>query len=420
MLMVICVTVAGCDGATDNDHKPETRIRWTVKAAAAIYYGSPALSADEMTVYVGTSNAFFGSMQNTHALQAFAVSDGSAQWSYALGTSEVRSTPAVGADGSITFVADERTAGGALVRSVVYRLSASGGFLWSYALGLAPSRVDIGFSAPAVAPDGTTYIASDALYALRADGTLKWKSLGLAAEDLRGSPVIGSDGTVYFVAHNVPLTALHPDSGRVIWSLPLGVNDHTLASPAIGSDGTLYVATNPGILYAVSSAGTLLWTFNAALAGYACTFRSSPAVASDGTIYFGSNAGNPAPPLFALRSDGTVRWIFEPSDLPSDVPPDHFDIYSSPGIGSDSAIYFGQEFGRVYSVDGATGAFKWTVNTKTGITWSSPVITAAGILLITDLDGNLYAITTDCRGLQPGAPWPRYRHDNGSTGRGGG
>jgi len=419
-LLLIASGLAGCDGTTDNGDQPDTRIAWTFQGGAAIYYGSPALSRDESTVYIGTSNALFGPFQNTHAIQAVAVNDGSLQWSYALGASEVRSTPAVAPDGSITVVVDEHNATGGLVRSLVHRLSASGAVRWSYELGLAPSRVDIGFSAPAIAADGTTYVASDALYAIRPDGTLKWKVLGPAPEDLRGSPVIGADGTVYFAAHNIPLTAFHPDSGRVLWRLPLGVNDHVVASPSIAVDGTLYVATSPGILYAVSSAGVLLWTFDVATVGYHCTFRSSPAVAADGTIYLGSNQGNPSSALFALRPSGQIRWIFEPSDLPSDVPSDHFDIYSSPAIGSDGALYFGQEFGRVYALDGASGVLKWLVNTETGITWSSPALTSAGTLLISDLDGRLYAITTESRGLQAGAPWPRYRHDNTSTGKAGG
>ncbi len=231
------------------------------------------------------------------------------------------------------------------------------------------------------------------------------------------SGLAGCNGTTDNGSQSDTRTAFHPDSGRVLWRLPLGVNDHVVASPSIAADGALYVATSPGILYAVSSAGVLLWAFDVATAGYHCTFRSSPAVAADGTIYLGSNQGNPSSALFALRPSGQIRWIFEPSDLPSDVPSDHFDIYTSPAIGSDGALYFRQEFGRVYSLDGASGVLKWLVNTETGVTWSSPALTSAGTLLISDLGGRLYAITTESRGLQAGAPWPRYRHDNTSTGK---
>jgi outer membrane protein assembly factor BamB len=408
-LALLAGTTCG-DGAGPGDQQ-DPRIRWTFAPDAQIYYGSPALSADEGTVYVGTSDPILGT-QEQNALHAVAVASGALRWTYALGASQVRSTPAVGPDGSITFVA----VGGAAASDVVHHLSSSGALLWSFVIGPTASPVAVGLSAPALAADGTVYVASDALYAIGPDGMLKWKALGPAAEDLRSSPVVGADGTVYFAGHNVPLTALHPDDGRVLWSLALGVNDHVFASPAIGADGTLYVATNSCVVYAVSAAGALSWTFDAATAGYECTMRSSPAVAADGTIYLGTNAGNRVSALFALRPDGTVRWIFAPSDLPPGVPFDHFDIYSSPAIGSDGTVYFGQEFGRVYALDAASGAIRWMVETRSGITWSSPALTAGGTLLISDLASRLYAIDTESRGLLGGAPWPRYRHDNASTG----
>jgi outer membrane protein assembly factor BamB len=216
---------------------------------------------------------------------------------------------------------------------------------------------------------------------------------------------------VYFVYHNIPLTAFNPDDGSIRWSTPLGVNDHCFASPAIGSDGTIVVATNPGILYAVSPAGQIRWTFDTRTVGYTGTMRSSPAVDADGTIYFGTNEGSPAPAFFALRPDGTLAWRFDPSDLPPDTPSDHFDIYSSPAIGSDGTIYFGQEFGRVYALDPSDGSVRWMQPTHQGITWCSPTITRNGVLLIADLEGTVYAIQTDSRGLKESAPWPKFRHD---------
>ena len=227
---------------------------------------------------------------------------------------------------------------------------------------------------------------------------------------------MGSDGTVYFVYHNIPLTALDPEDGSVIWSCPLGVNDHCLASPAIGADGTIYAATNQGILYAVSPAGSIRWEFDIASAGFRGFLRSSPAVDADGAIYFGINYGDPVSALFAINADGSLRWIFEPSDLPPDVPPDHFDIYSSPAIGSDGTIYFGQEFGRVYALNPADGSIRWIVQTRSGITWSSPALAASGTLYISDLEGNCYAITTESRGLKASAPWAKFRANNRNTG----
>ena len=144
--------------------------------------------------------------------------------------------------------------------------------------------------------------------------------------------------------------------------------------------------------------------------------RSSPAVARDGSIYLGTNSGSPSSVFVALNPNGTLKWTFEPADLPPDVPSSHFDIYSSPTIGSDGTIYFGQEFGRVYALDPSSGAILWMVETQSGITWSSPALTGLGTLLITDLSGRLYAMETDSRGLDAQAPWPKFRHDNRNSG----
>jgi outer membrane protein assembly factor BamB len=414
--------VAGCRKETKPVHEgpnQPTRILWTFKASPAVYYGSPALSADETTVFFGTSLGFLAPPAVDHSFLALNAADGSVRWRYPLGAGQVRSTPAVAADGSIYFVIQgHNPTPDSLAADVLCRLSASGRLLWSYDINPTGVTTEVGQSAPAIGTDGTVYVGGDQLYAIRPDGSLKWRAFEPTNEARRNSPVVGRDGTVYFVYHNVPLTALDPDSGSVIWSCPLGVNDHCFASPAIGADGTLYVATQPGIVYAVSPAGRIDWEFNISSAGFRGVLRSSPAVDTDGAIYFGINYGDPCSALFALNRDGSVRWIFQPSDLPADVPPDHFDIYSSPAIGSDGTVYFGQEFGRVYALDPADGSVRWIQTTPSGITWSSPALASDGTLFISDLEGNCLGIRTESRGLKTTAAWPKFRHDNRNTGRG--
>lgn len=418
-LAFVALVALGC-GGSDEPTAPggvgAERILWTFESDAGIYYGSGALSPDEQTAYIGTSNSGLGAFEADHHLYALDTATGAPRWKFPLGSKEVRSAPAVAPDGSITFVVQERDAAGAAVlRDVVYRLAADGRLQWTYDINPNPRGMEVGLSAPAIAPDGTVYVAGDALYAIDAAGVPKWSRLGPAAEDLRNSPVIAPDGTVYFVFHNVPLTAFDPADGSVIWSRDLGVNDHVFASPAIGPDGTIYVATNPGVLYAVSPGGEIRWTFDVATIGYQCTFRSSPAIDADGTIYFGTNAGNPASSFFALDPAGGVKWRFDPEDLPSGVPSTHFDIYSSPAIGADGSIYFGQEFGRVYALEPAAGGVRWMVETRSGIIWPSPAITKTGTLVIADIDGRVYAIRTDGGGLKATA-WPKFRRDARSSG----
>lgn len=391
---------------------------WEVLLPAGVYYGSPAISADGQTVYIGTSSALFGDHGTDHFFLAMAAGTGDEIWRIALGSHEVRSTPAVAPDGSIYVAIELRDpVGGAAMGDQVRHYSANGDSLWIYDINPGGLTMGVGQSAPAVGSDGTVYVAGDRLYAIRSDGVLRWTALGPTGEALRNAPVIAADGAICFAYHNIPLTALDPADGSVIWSLPLGVNDHCFASPAIGADGTMYVATNPGLLYAVSSAGQLLWTFDLASVGFMGYFRSSPAVDRNGTIYFGLNMGNPSSAFFAIRQDGTLKWVFEPGDLPDDLPPDHFDIYSSPAVGTDGVVYFGQEFGRVYGLDTTDGSIAGMAETGTGITWCSPAINPSGLLFISDMDGRLYAYQTTSAGPDTMAPWPKFRHDNGNSGR---
>jgi outer membrane protein assembly factor BamB len=288
--------------------------------------------------------------------------------------------------------------------------------VWRRELGIGASPVEIGFSAPAIGTDGSVYVATDSLYALNPNGTVRWTRF-FTGEEIRSSAAIGANGTIYFASRNIPLTAMHPDSGRVLWELPLGAQGHVFAAPAIGTDGTIYVATDACVLYAVSSSGTAVWNYNAGTSGSSCTMRSSPAIGADGTIYLGTSDRNPRPVLFAIRPNGALRWTYTPSGMPIDVAPSSFEIYSSPVIGSDGAVYFGQEFGRVYAVDAQAGAERWVVRTLTSILWSSPALTLGGVLVISDVEGRVYGITTESAGLQGTAPWPRYRGGNRSAGR---
>jgi len=420
LLSVLALGAVACANEPNAPLEPglDPRIQWITHLTAGSFYGSPALSADQSTVYVGTSQPLLGAVPRQHSLVALSVATGAQQWSFATGLAEVRSTPAVHTDGSITFLIEERNLSGGFVKTEVVRVSSSGSEVWRRALGIPAERVDIGFSAPALGADGSVFIAADSLYALNNNGTVRWTAFG-AVEDIRATPSIGADGTVYFAARNVPLSALNPATGDVLWSQSLGANGHVFGAPALGADGTIYVATEACVLHAVSAAGAPLWAFDAKVGGGSCAMRGSPAVAADGTIYVGTTDRTPRPAMFAVRANGTVRWSFLPTDLSVEVASENSDIYSSPAVGNDGTLFFGHEARRLYAVGGESGAFRYAIQTETitQIAWSSPVITSSGTLLIADVTGRVYAITTESGGLQTSAPWPRFRGGNQSTGR---
>src|SRR5689334_15014636 len=88
-----------------------------------------------------------------------------------------------------------------------------GTVLWTYYGGN-----DI-YSAPALAPDGTIYLVSDAgLCAVTNNGVVASNRWCFPAGGL-SSPAIGSDGTIYIVGGNGDLDAINPD-GSEKWAYP--------------------------------------------------------------------------------------------------------------------------------------------------------------------------------------------------------
>ena len=114
---------------------------------------------------------------------------------------------------------------------------------------------------PAVGADGTivAHDSSGNVYALQADGSLKWifKTRVFAA----GPPSIGLDGTVY-VADSSTITAINPN-GSLKWTFtePPG-GQGVIAGPTVGPDGNIYAVTDIGGLgaLALSPSGQLLWS----------------------------------------------------------------------------------------------------------------------------------------------------------------
>jgi outer membrane protein assembly factor BamB len=181
------------------------------------------------------------------------------------------------------------------------------------------------------------YPVNGHVYAINPDGTIKWDFKALGNVD--SSAAIGTDGTIY-IGSDYPtyaykgadktdlmeigslttgyLYAINPD-GTLRWYTDLFGN--VKSSPAIGSDGTIYVGSDKEDVFALDTDGEIIWVFPTL-----GPVRSSPALASDGTIYVGSNDST----LYALNPDGTVQSRFAANAA----------ISSSPSITADGTVYF--------------------------------------------------------------------------------
>lgn len=251
---------------------------------------------------------------------------------------------------------------------------------WAYPLVAAYT------SSPAIATDGTIYVAAispvQGLYRFNPDGTLKW--FYQLDKGSWSTPAIGSDGTVYFGADDQYIYALNQD-GSLRWKHFTEGIIHS--STTIASDGTVYIGNSDHHLYALTPEGDLKWRYDAGVPLY-----SSPAVAADGSVYAEVwDSSNGVGKMVALNPDGTVKWSY-------DVEPGHGYV-TSPSIGDDGTVYFGSSpqmfsgvVGFLYALS-PNGTLKWRYqfgNTITGV-----AIADDDTLYVGCLDGFLYALNPD-------------------------
>ncbi|NWF77845.1 MAG: Ig-like domain-containing protein [Chloroflexi bacterium] len=269
--------------------------------------------------------------------------------------------------------------------------------LWSYDVG------DFAVGSPVVGSDGTIYVPvkhiwGPCLVAVKPNGSLKY-SVG------RGpgvTPAIGTDGTIYIGRAFVwkegirgSLAALDPDTGAPKWGLQItGLRTSLLIAP----DDTIYVGAGyegeeGATLYAINPDGTIKWKFvSTPREGW---FLSPPALGLDGSIIacatFSPIAeGPPNPTIYALNAeDGSLEWQFE---LP------FWTSVSMPAVGPDGTIYVGSsggEGGVLYSVS-PNGNLNWEVKLGTGT--SSPAVGSDGTVYIAAASsegGALFAVNPD-------------------------
>jgi outer membrane protein assembly factor BamB len=298
-------------------------------------YSSPAITDDGV--------AIFGS--HDRQVRAVALDDKKphhvdVRWTHA--TSDlVWCSPALGPGGpnekaAVAYVGsdDDR----------LYALDAASGHVrWSYtagpcrrATGVGPEAARCDIDGVTVGPDGTIYFVADGAYALRPDGTLRFRFP--LNTHCASAPAIGPDRTVYFGCQDGRLYALAPD-GTKRWDYPTG--DDIDSSPAVAADGTIYVGSDDHKLYAFTPAGVVRFALQTGGA-----IRSSPAIAADGIVYVGSLDAS----LYAVRPDGSVVWTFRTADR----------ILASPVVDAAGTVLIGSEDDRLYAL-APDGKLLWSL-----------------------------------------------------------
>jgi outer membrane protein assembly factor BamB len=223
---------------------------------------------------------------------------------------------------------------------------------------------NIYYSSPALDDSGNAYITTNRkLVKISSDGAVRWSWPSHNSLSISHSPVIGSDGKIYFACYSDSLYAVNPE-GTLAWARPLA--NSVNSSPAIGLDGNILVATTSGTgpwqLWSFRPDSSTYWSFE--LAGSADF--ASPAVGPDSTIYVGANRY-----LYAVRSDGSLKW--RDSLLAR--------IQSCPAIANESTLYV------------VAGAGLYCVDTDSGVRWRKSIGGSNYCSPAVDAEGNIYVGT---------------------------
>jgi len=331
----------------------------TFQTGGDLAWSSPVIDFDNETIYIGCEDG-----------KLYAITlDGILKWTYQTG-GPIFSCPAISEEGVI-FIGSTDSSVYALEDSITYPK-----LKWSY-------KTNDKIKTPILlGTDGSVYVFGGELYALDADGNLKWTyHTGISYP---GGGALALDGTTIYTPHvealNIYVAAIDTN-GTEKWKCDLGPPSFSFTTPTVGSDGTIYWAhlDAPGVgrIIAINPDGTIDWRSDS-IGGIQF---SSPAIATDGTIYVGSASG-----LNAINLDGTLKWVF-----PTDGA-----VYSSPAVDNEGTIYFGTYDSIFYAVD-SDGNLKWDYQTGGLIATSSPAIDVSGKVWVGASDGNLYSFAYSSR-----------------------
>jgi len=304
---------------------------------------------------------------------------------------------------------------------------------WVLPLGSGP---DVALTHPARAKNGTVYVGcSDGnLYAIKADGTIKWVYEG--GIQIATTPAVyyspdgenaQYDGTVYVGFRNGVVLAIDP-SGDLKWACEVG--DEVTTSFALAADGTIYVGVDNGELAAILPDGRKWWSFPILGHGE----LSDPAVGADGTIYFGT-AGTDTR-FYAVDTNGQAKWVrklTEPVTGPAAIGQDgtiyfgadyafyalypdgdtkwrkweDYVIRSSPAIGHEGAIHYCAGTLIARNPDGSWKWDFWYPGETVTANWNSPAVDSSGLIYFSVREGYLYTVA-------PGGTFvSRYRIESG-------
>jgi outer membrane protein assembly factor BamB len=373
---------------------------------------------------------------------------GDVKWRLSLSGMPSYGGVAEGPDGTLYYLSLDTPASDD--RGTLYAITPKGAVKWQRPL------TQVSENTPRIGEDGTIYVVGQYVWAINADGTLRWSVTTRPTNDPGAraffhEAALSRDGILY-ATMGYDFFAFRASTGDTVWG-SLRANDRGwLIAPSISADGrTVYVSRSTRALYGIDAAtGATRWSapdpdrtvesyvLGAALDGgvlrvpTAIRLRdvdtggatlgssadlgrgvSEPAIGPDGTLYFQAPQSYG---LYAYRGASQELWRLE--GVRSAIP-----LYGGPALAQGGVLYAAALDGfYAVNVSPSGGSVRWRYPRDPQLHqrfYGAPLI---------GRDGTVYSFTSTIAGqrpdgsdelfafwedkpVEPNSPWPMWRHD---------
>lgn len=294
--------------------------KWTFKIADKITYGGGAAVASDGIIYQGVRNG-----------KLYAIYEGNCKWEYdtQANNKNLDCFPAVTSDGSVVYILDGD--------NVLHAINtANGSTKWKKPLEGTANKA----GAVAIDRNGHIYAGTRSyIYAFDTTGELLWQVAASVTEI--GSFALNA-GTLYAAqTGGAGVVAVNTQDGQIKWTCAANGDAY---APIVGKDGTVYFVDKVGkSLYAVSAEGSLQWKFN----GDAALTYCFPVLDNKGIVYFGTSKGQ----VFAVDGQsGEEVW-----HLDAEGTGDNAKVMAGLSVGPDQKLYVAYIGGSLKAISIAAG-----------------------------------------------------------------
>jgi outer membrane protein assembly factor BamB len=267
----------------------------------------------------------------------------------------------------------------------------------------------LGWAAPLVDSEGNTYVSAydGGLLKVDPNGKMdkrpyvrsrrKFDSAGVIHNEVL---YIGSeDGYVFAIE-------LRAERGRNIWdhaSEQGYTGGFVNSSPAVTSDGIIVVSARDETLYGFGPGGSIAWSTK--LPGL---MLGSPVIDPHGHIYIGvsqAQRGREGRGLLVCVDGNShkIRWQYQAAGP----------VESTPAIGDEETIYFGDNSGTIHALD-TRGNARWTAEVECAVRSATTIIAPNRVAFGLD-DDTLVVLECSSEGLAE-TGWPKIGQTLGQTG----